>query len=59
MQNKKKSTDDRSRTANTDVILTKVNMMDATIESAAAIKVLIILCVLICLILMISDLILN
>ena len=42
MQIKKKSTDDSYRTADVDVILSKVNMMDASIESAAAIKVLII-----------------
>ena len=43
MQIKKKSTDVSCRTADVDVILSEVNMMDATFESSAAIKVQIIL----------------
>ena len=54
MKIKKKFPDDSCRTADIDVILSTVNMMNANMESTAAITVLIILCLPKCLILKIT-----
>ena len=55
LQIKKKSTADSLRTVDVDENRTDINMIDAAIERAAAIKVVIIICVLIYLIFMVSD----
>ena len=54
LQIKKKSTDDSLRTADADEILSDVNLIDASFESAAAIKVVIFKCVLLKLIMLIK-----